>query len=69
MDGVDAAISAWTADLCDATMGKDPSQEEERKYATLVKAAQERELAASKEFDVFRPVAPATNKKTIANTR
>ena len=30
VDGVDAATSAWTANLCGKTLGKDLSQEEER---------------------------------------
>ena len=54
-DGGDAATSAWTADLCDKTLGKEPSREDEQKYAPLEQAAQERETAAWKEYDVSRP--------------
>ena len=67
--GVDAAVSVWTAYPRDRALGEELSQEEERKYAPLAKVAQERELAAWKEFNVFCLVAQATIKKTIVNTR
>ena len=49
VDGVDAASSAWAADLRGATLDKEPSQEHEQKYAPSVWAAQGRELVAWKE--------------------
>ena len=69
MGGVDAAISAWTADLCHKTLGKEPSKEGGKKYATLVRAAQDRELASWKEFEEFCPMDEAQIKRTIADTR
>ena len=48
----DGVAAGWTADLCDEALRKELPQEEERKRTTLVKAAQERELVAWKEFDV-----------------
>ena len=37
VDGADAAISAWKADLCGETLGKRPWQETAQKYAPPVK--------------------------------
>ena len=52
VDGVDAAISAWTADLGGKTLGKE----------------EDRELAAWKEFDAFCPVAHPSITRTIVDT-
>ena len=49
-DGVDAAISGLTADLCDKTQGN-------------ARAAQDRELAARREFGWIRPISQANSKK------
>ena len=59
VDGMDDAISAWRADVCGETSAEEFSREDERKFAPLVRAAQERELAAWSGLDVFRPVAPS----------
>ena len=67
--GVAAAISARTADFREETMEKELQPGEERESAPLVKDAQERELADWVEFDFFHPVAPATIRKPIADTR
>ena len=68
VDGIDAAICAWAADLCNQTLSKEPSKEE-RKYATLVRTARDHELAAKKEFEVCRPINKAHTKQTIVDTR
>ena len=69
VDGVDAATSAWTADMCKKTIGKGPSTGEETKYAPQARAAQDRALAPWPEFDVFCPRARANFEKTIVDTR
>ena len=69
VDGVDAAISAWPADLRNDTLAKELSKEEETKYAPLARAASGRELAAWGEFDVFSPIAQANIEKTTVVTR
>ena len=42
----DAAMSAWAADLCGKTLGKELPTEDKQKYAPPVRVAQECELAA-----------------------
>ena len=54
--GFDAAISAWTADLCNKTLGKELPKAEETEGAPRVKTAQSREDAAWEEFEIFRPM-------------
>ena len=68
VDGVDAAISAWTANLCGETRGEELSLEEERKYAPPVSVVQQRELADWEEFHACRSVAQAAIKKAITGT-
>ena len=67
--GVDAVISAWTADRRDKTLRKERSKEEETKSAPLVRVARDRELSASEEFDVFTPAVCANVKAAIVDTR
>ena len=69
VDGVDAAISAWTADLCGKTLGREVSRGDKQRCAPLVRAAQERELAAWKEFNKFDLVAESTVRKSLVDTR
>ena len=67
VDGVDAAISAWAAELCTKTLDKEPSKEKETKYAPVVKTAQNRELSAWKELRVSPRRYEAKIAKTISD--
>ena len=69
VNGVDEAISEWTADLCGKTLAKELLQEGRRKYASSGKVAQGCELAASGERGAPHPAAQATIEGTIVNTR
>ena len=68
VDGVDAGILGLTEDLCGKTSGTTPSQGGERNYVPLVRATQERELAAWQEFDECCPVAKSSIEKTIVDS-
>ena len=68
-DGVDAAVSAWAADLCNKTLRREPPEGEETKYALLARAAQDREPAAGEKFDAISRTAHADIRKTIVGAR
>ena len=68
VDGLDAGISAWTAHLRGIS-AKGLSQGDEQKYAPPFRAAQERALAARKEFAAFRPVVQSTMTRIIVGAR
>ena len=46
IEGMEAALTAWVAQICDRPSGQELSADEERRFATEVEAAKTRELDA-----------------------
>ena len=60
VEGVDAAIPAWTAEERSRVSGQESTEEEGESHGRLASAAKEREPGARKKFKVFRPVEEGT---------
>ena len=61
--GVDAAISAWTADQCKKALGQELTIDEGPADAALRKAAKGRKLGAWRGSEVSEPVRKGTSPK------
>ena len=69
IDGMEAAFTAWVAQICDRPSGQELSQDEERQFATEVIAAKNRELDAWGKFQVFSPISSGKVSKDVVDTR
>ena len=66
---MEAALTAWVAQICGRPSNQELSVDEERRFATEVEAAKNRELDAWGKFQVFSPVPFGTVTKDVVDTR
>ena len=52
LKGVGAVISAWAADQCKKTLGRELAADEEGKHGALIRAAKDRELGTGANLEV-----------------
>ena len=69
IEGLEAALTAWAAKLCDRPLGRELSKEDELRFVKEVDAAKKRELDAWRKFQVFSPVSQKSVTKGVVETR
>ena len=69
LEGMEAALTAWIAQICDRPSGQELSVDEERRFAAEVEAAKNRELDAWGKVQVFSPVLSGKVTKDVVDTR
>ena len=69
VEGMEAAFTAWVAQICERPSGQELSVDEERRFAAEVDAAKTRELDAWGKFQVFSPVLSGKVTKDVVDTR
>ena len=69
LEGVDATISACTADQCERSSGQELLPDEARGHAAQVRAAKGRELSEWGKFEVFLPVKNGCPREFLEDSR
>ena len=69
IEGLEAALTAWAAQVCDRPLGQELSRDDELRFAKEVDAAKNRELGARCKFQVCPPVPQKSATKGAVETR
>ena len=69
IEGLEAALTAWAAQVCDRPLGQELSRDDEIQFAKGVRAAKKRELDAWFKFQVSSPVPQKSATRGVVETR
>ena len=69
LEGVDAPISAWAADQCGKSLGRELLPEEDWEHVAQVRAAKGRELSAWRKFKASAPAKNGAPFQAVADVR